>query len=423
MIGMVSSSNPEMDRLAGELCRRASLEIYVRRYVQKGRWWERALSSLPYARKRSASTFGRRFLAPGLTTDRVIDAGILADFCAAISLRAKLGGPGRAIYSRAMRLRNRAISIEGADALESMDTVIGNYGVAARTFARVKRRGGRTVLNYPNAHHRYSQRLLAEEKELEPDFAATITGETWERAPIFDRECELADGILVGSSFVRETFEKSGVLDKKIVVLPYGSDTTLFSPREGPKQEKIFRVLFVGQLTQRKGLSYLLKAYRAFQGPGTELAIAGRFVCDPALLRRHLDLFAFLGTLAPKQLATAYQSADVFVLPTLLEGMPLVVVEAMASGVPVITTDHGPGDIVRDGIDGYIVPIRDSNAITEKLEYLRANPEIRRQMGCNARQRALEFTWSRYCEAAADAVQKLSTGWRPANLEPALPTL
>jgi glycosyltransferase involved in cell wall biosynthesis len=100
--------------------------------------------------------------------------------------------------------------------------------------------------------------------------------------------------------------------------------------------------------------------------------------------------------------------------------MPLVVVEAMASGLPVITTDHGPGDIVRDGIDGYIVPIRDPEAIAGKLEYLRANPEFRLQMGRNARERALEFTWARYCQTAADAVLNVSRELRASNLESAL---
>ena len=78
--------------------------------------------------------------------------------------------------------------------------------------------------------------------------------------------------------------------------------------------------------------------------------------------------------------------------------------EAMASGLPVITTSHGPGDIVRDRVDGFIVPIRDPEAIVNTIEYLRANPEIRAEMGRSARARALEFTWKAYCEKAAQVV-------------------
>ena len=78
--------------------------------------------------------------------------------------------------------------------------------------------------------------------------------------------------------------------------------------------------------------------------------------------------------------------------------MPLVVAEAMACGLPVIATANGPDELVRDGVDGFIVPMRDSGAITEKLELLRANPELRRQMGASAAARAREFTWAVYCQ-------------------------
>jgi glycosyltransferase involved in cell wall biosynthesis len=101
------------------------------------------------------------------------------------------------------------------------------------------------------------------------------------------------------------------------------------------------------------------------------------------------------------------------VFPTLIEGMPLVVLEAMASGLPVITTPNGPGDVVRDGIDGFVVPIRDPGAIIEKLEFLRANPDQRAEMGRNARERALCFTWQAYRRNASrflvDAASKRET--------------
>ena len=96
-----------------------------------------------------------------------------------------------------------------------------------------------------------------------------------------------------------------------------------------------------------------------------------------------------------------------FVFPSLLEGMGLVVLEAMASGLPVITTPNGPGDLVRDGVDGFVVPIRDVDAIVEKLEYLRAHPEDRLRMGQNARERAKEFTWEQYRATTAAFVRSL----------------
>jgi glycosyltransferase involved in cell wall biosynthesis len=405
MIGVISSGNPEVDRLAGELCRRGVLDLLVRRYVNKERGWEKLLLALPGIGCRLASSMGRRPLTLGLTADRVVDAGVLPDFLSALSLRSGLGPASSKGYAFMLRFRNSAIARKGAALLGTSKIVVGNYGVAAPAFERVKGCGGRAILNYPNAHHRYSRRLLAEEKEREPEFACTLTEETSRLAPIYDRECKLADTILVGSSFVRQTFVQEGCDARNIVVIPYGTDTSLFYPDDAARSDRVFRALFVGQLNQRKGIAYLLRGFRTFQGAGTELMIAGSLVRGaPAVFNPYRSLFTYLGNLSHSQLAVNYRRADVFVFPTLLEGMPLVVLEAMASGLPVITTSHGPGDIVRDGVDGFIVPIRDPEAIAERLEYLRANPAARAEMGHSARARALEFTWKAYCNRAADVV-------------------
>jgi glycosyltransferase involved in cell wall biosynthesis len=89
--------------------------------------------------------------------------------------------------------------------------------------------------------------------------------------------------------------------------------------------------------------------------------------------------------------------------------MPLVVLEAMACGLPVITTTHGAGEIVRDGIDGFFVPIRDPEAIAARLEQLHRDPALREQMGRNAREQAMRHTWSAYAQRAADAVLGVAT--------------
>ncbi|KEZ78800.1 group 1 glycosyl transferase [Salinisphaera hydrothermalis C41B8] len=212
-----------------------------------------------------------------------------------------------------------------------------------------------------------------------------------------DREIELADHILVGSSFVRDTFISEGVPMEKLEVIPYGVDTSLFHP-DGRRQaqDESFNIVFVGQLSQRKGLSYLLKAYQEIRDQNTSLTLVGQMQDDGSALKPWRHLLRHVPHLPRAQLAEVLQCADVFVFPTLVEGMPLSVVEAMASGLPVVTTPNGPGDIVRDGVEGYIIPPRDVDALVARLRQLKGDKALLQSMGDNAVKRSKAFTWTVY---------------------------
>jgi glycosyltransferase involved in cell wall biosynthesis len=220
----------------------------------------------------------------------------------------------------------------------------------------------------------------------------------------------MADYILVGSSFARESFISEGVPSDKLLVIPYGADTTLFSPKDSPKPPREdFRLLFVGQIGQRKGISYLLEAMQRITGTGVSLTLVGTIQGDGSALAPFRHLFRHVQHVPRGELREMYQHADIFVFPTLVEGMGLVVLEAMASGLPVVTTPNGPGDIVRDGVDGFLVPPRDVDAIVDRVIRLRADPQLRVQMGRNARARAQEFTWDRYQERTSSLLRR----WLP----------
>jgi glycosyltransferase involved in cell wall biosynthesis len=209
----------------------------------------------------------------------------------------------------------------------------------------------------------------------------------------------------LGSSFARDSFIAEGIFADKLTVVPYGVDLSLFSPQAaGIPAGGGFRVLFIGQIGQRKGISYLLKAYERFRGDGTSLTLVGNFFGSEEPLRPYRNIFRHIPNIPRAWLADYYRRADVFVFPTLLEGLGLVVLEAMASGLPVIVTPNGPGDIVRDGVDGFVVPIRDPDAIVDRMEYLRANPQVRAEMGRNARERALVFSWDAYQDRVIESL-------------------
>lgn len=406
---VVNMGSPEMDRLATELAAREALLGLVRRYVNKQRSWERALASLPLLGRAYASTLGRRLPPAGLPRHRVIEAGVLADFgFAAVSrigrvLPAIAGRRGPRLLART----EQGVARGARRHVPRAETVVANYHVALPAFQIARRTGCRTVLNYPIAHHRWQYRFYAEQARLRPEYAAALPdfGDVAAHGALLDREIELADEVLVGSSFVRDTFIEEGVAAGKLHVVPYGADPQRFSPRDSARPPNApFRVLFVGQIGERKGISYLLDAWRGFRDARAELHLVGDFVAGVEVYQRDRGLFRHTANVPQARLPELMREADVFVLPTLVEGMPMVVIEAMACGLPVIVTPHGPAEVVRDGIDGFVVPIRDSDAIHDRLARLREDAPLRARMGAAALQRASEWTWARYARDAADIV-------------------
>jgi glycosyltransferase involved in cell wall biosynthesis len=160
--------------------------------------------------------------------------------------------------------------------------------------------------------------------------------------------------------------------------------------------------LFVGSLGQRKGLSYLFSATRALRG-AVELTVIGTrpLAACPALDRELRDL-RWIPSCSHREVLAEMAAHDVFVFPSLFEGFGLVLLEAMAMGLPIVTTPHTAGpDLITDGVEGFIVPIRSADAIAGRLDLLRRNPDLRADMAERARLRAREFTWDQYGESLA----------------------
>ena len=404
---VVNYTAPEMNHLAAALAQHGLLQQYIRPYANQHRAWESTVEHLPGFGRLYTKTFGRRMMPLGLDRGDIRETAIWQDIVRAGALHFG-GSRAKALAEQLHWSIQQRIAEVASRYVQTAKVVVGSYQVSHKAFARAS---GVKVLNYPIAHHRYIQRFVAEEREMEPSFAATLPD--WSQAPVWqepelDAECELADRILVGSTFARNAFIEEGFPAEKVIVIPYGADLERFSPeRPGVEQRKTFKALFVGGIVQRKGISYLLRAYQRFKGPNTELILVGSYPDDSSPFAPFRDDVKHTPHVPQADLPEIYRSADVFVFPSLLEGMGLVVLEAMASGLPVITTPNGPGDLVRDGVDGFVVPIRDVDAIVEKLEYLRTHPEERLLMGQNARARAKMFTWQHYRGSVSGFVDSL----------------
>lgn len=295
--------------------------------------------------------------------------------------------------------RNAALDAHVPAAVPAGATVIAQYGGCKQTFKRARVLYGRTVLDHPIARHQQGRELLDEEARHRPDFADTIDerGSRLDQRHLerIDAEVELADMIVVGSKFAAASF--AGVVPAdRIKVIPYGVDLAAFAPRGDTHRPGPLKVLFAGQVTQRKGIGYVLDAMRLLDPEKFELEIVGRVRGSGAGLRQYEGLFQHRSALRPAEMPSMYRKADVLVLPSIVEGSALVVLEAMASGLPVVVTANAGADAVRDGVDGFVVPLRSPEAIAERLSTLEADPALRARMGAAARERAQEFGWEAF---------------------------
>ncbi len=275
---------------------------------------------------------------------------------------------------------------------------LSQFGMISHRAAR-ERFGALTICDRGSSHILYQDAILHEEYERLGVRYPGIPARLLERELA---EYEYCDLITVPSSFVMRSFVERGVARDKLRLNPYGVDLSMFHPM--PKRDAVFRVLFVGSVSVRKGIAYLFEAVKRAAIAGGDLVLAG--AVDPemqAIVERTQVPFRQLGAVPRAQLAEHYSQASVLVLPSLEEGLALVQAQAMACGVPVIaTTNTGAEDLFTDGVEGFIVPIRDPDAIAEKLVYLHEHPEARDAMGTAALARVQSLGgWNSYGERMA----------------------
>ncbi|HEY5892409.1 MAG TPA: glycosyltransferase family 4 protein [Chthoniobacterales bacterium] len=276
------------------------------------------------------------------------------------------------------------------------------------TFREAAQREVRRFYDLPIGYWKAARELLLEEAALEPDWAMTLDGNKDSAAKTARKDAELAmaDVILVASSFTKKTLEMAAPFPGKVVVIPYGAPATQkFVKRLPSLGSDPLKVLFVGSLGQRKGLAYLFRAMREL-GKSATLTVIGTLpaVACPTLVRA-LENVRWISTCTHEEVLNEMARHDVFVFPSLFEGFGLVLLEAMAMGLPIIATAHTAApDIIQDGVEGYIVPIRSSETIAERLLRLHRDRELLGTMSAAAQTRATQFQWDSYQNRLAAAV-------------------
>jgi len=282
-------------------------------------------------------------------------------------------------------------------------------GVGLRAHRVAKRRyGALTVCDRGSSHISYQDDLLRDEFERWGMPYQGTDPRVIEKEQSEYQECDL---ITVPSEFDRRSFIERGVPAAKVAKIPFGVDLREFHPIS--KRNKTFRVLYVGQIAMRKGIPYLLEALATLRVANFELILIGSLLPEArGILAHYGEGFKYLGPKPRAELYHYYSQASVFVIASIEEGLAMVMAQAMACGLPVIaTTNTGAEDLFTDGVEGFIVPIRNPEAIREKVLYLYENPEVREQMSQAALRRVQAMGgWNEYGDQVAHAYAQALTG-------------
>ncbi len=206
-------------------------------------------------------------------------------------------------------------------------------------------------------------------------------------------EWQMADGIICGSEFVREGIAQCGGPAHRCKVVPYGVDSS-FRMTSHPRHQGPLRVLTVGEIGLRKGSPYVLAAAKKLRN-SAHFRMVGQLKVRLQAEARLGGAVELVGSVPRSEMLQHFQWADVFLLPSLCEGSSTATYEALACGLPVITTLN-TGTVVRDGVEGFIVPPHNSDSIVQSLEKLTRDQTLLQEMSRKAASRSAEFSFSAY---------------------------
>ncbi|TET38241.1 MAG: glycosyltransferase [Planctomycetota bacterium] len=280
------------------------------------------------------------------------------------------------------------------------------------TIRAAKEHGITTIVERASTHMKTQMRILREAYDsVGVDPGVIELDEVIERCV---EEYGAADYVLVPSRFVYGTFVDEGFDAGRLILLPFGVDLEKFSPARKKPETPTF--LFCGRIGIRKGVHHLLEAWKKAAIRGARLVLVGnvdpefRFAFATVADDPCVEVLSYSG-----DMPALYRSATAFVLPTLEEGSALVAYEAMASGLPLITTERA-GSVARDGAEAVMVSPGDVDGLAKALTDAAANPGRMEEMGAAARKRALEFSWERYRQRLITVYDSVLDGAGPVPL-------
>lgn len=287
----------------------------------------------------------------------------------------------------------------------------------------IKTRGGKAIVCQMDPA-RYEVDLVKEEEKRWPGWAKHSVEVPEVYYARRQEEWATADLVMVNSEWTKQALLKQGVSESKLLVVPLAYEV---GKAEGERlkaksinsgfrsqvssftQKQPLRVLFLGQVILRKGIQYLIEAARMLEKEPIRIDVVGPIGISEDALKSAPSNMTFHGPVSRDRTEEFYREADLFVLPTLSDGFALTQLEAMAHGLPVISTPNC-GEVVEDGANGLIVPASDPNALAEAFQLLIQDPEKLRMMSEAARAKVEEFSLPRLASNLAELENRLIEG-------------
>ena len=295
-----------------------------------------------------------------------------------------------------------------ASRIEECDAFVALSGSGLKTGWVVQSRGGLYVCDRGSSHIRYQNSIVNEEYTHWGFPMEACDPRMIERE---EAEYARADAITVPSEFARRSFLEMGVPAEKVFKVPYGVRLERFQKTKEPPGDS-FDVLFAGTVSLRKGVPYLIEAFQKLKHPRKRLRLAGPVEAAAGELLKRMDMtnVEILGRMPQPKLAEWMSASHVMVLPSIEEGLALVQGQALACGCPLISSLHTGGeDLFSDSVEGFLVPIRSSNAILERLTQLADDPALRERMSEAALRRVKTLGgWAEYGAKYSELLERLT---------------
>jgi glycosyltransferase involved in cell wall biosynthesis len=288
---------------------------------------------------------------------------------------------------------------------KNINIVIGWSGFSYKTFEKAKSYNILKILERGSSHIEFQTEILKEE------------GEKFGKKIIIDnkvieqelKEYDIADFISIPSEFVKQTFIDNGISADKLILVPYGVNLDNFYPQN--KKDRIFRFISVGSVSIRKGSFYTLKAFHELNFPDAELLMVGKIDLEMFPLINKFKLnkkIKFINHVPQNKLVDYYNQSDVFIISSIEDGFAMVILQALACGIPVICSNNSGGsELIKNRENGFVLQIRDVNGIKEKMLMFYENQKILNTFKKKIQLDRINISWDIYGKKIISNCKKL----------------